>query len=147
MNKLVNIYPSKPIVELNPPVRCILTRVIVPEEYIKICIDNKAIVEEITSTGKRVILDKNNYNKDNSITEQPVVDKEPEKITENVKVEEKISEIEKKIENKKYSNKKNKYKNKQQSSTQQQSTSTDNKKEVVEEEVVNSVLDIENLNK
>lgn len=147
MNKLVNIYPSRPIIELNPPVRCIITRVLVPEEYIKVCINSGAIVEEITRTGKKVLLNNDNYNKDNSI-EQPIVVEEPKASVEkkeNIKVEEKITEMNKKIENKKYSNKKNKYK--QSFNNTSSSTISHDTKEEITEETSDSVLDIENLDK
>jgi hypothetical protein len=147
MNKLVNIYPSRPIIELNPPVRCIITRVLVPEEYIKVCINSGAIVEEITRTGKKVLLNNYNYNKDNSI-EQPIVVEEPKASVEkkeDIKVEEKITEMDKKIENKKYSNKKNKYK--QSFNNTSSSTISHDTKEKITEETSDSVLDIENLDK
>lgn len=147
MNKLVNIYPSRPIIELNPPVRCIITRVLVPEEYIKVCINSGAIVEEITRTGKKVLLNNDNYNKDNSI-EQPIVVEEPKASVEkkeDIKVEEKITEMDKKIENKKYSNKKNKYK--QSFNNTSSSTISHDTKEEITEETSDSVLDIENLDK
>ena len=147
MNKLVNIYPSRPIIELNPPVRCIITRALVPEEYIKVCINSGAIVEEITHTGKKVLLNNDNYNKDNSI-EQPIVVEEPKASVEkkeNIKVEEKITVMDKKIENKKYSNKKNKYK--QSFNNTSSSTVSHDTKEKITEETSDSVLDIENLDK
>ena len=147
MNKLVNIYPSRPIIELNPPVRCIITRVLVPEEYIKVCINSGAIVEEITRTGKKVLLNNDNYNKDNSI-EQPIVVEEPKASVEkkeDIKVEEKITEMNKKIENKKYSNKKNKYKHSFNNTSS--STISHDTKEEITEETSDSVLDIENLDK
>lgn len=148
MNKLVNIYPSRPIIELNPPVRCIITRVLVPEEYIKVCINSGAIVEEITRTGKKVLLNNDNYNKDNSI-EQPIVVEEPKASVEkkeDIKVEEKITEMNKKIENKKYSNKKNKYKQSFNNTSSSSTISHDTKEEITEE-TSDSVLDIENLDK
>lgn len=119
MDKLVNIYPSKPIIQINPPIRCIVKRVVMPEEYIKICINNGATVEEVIDDNNTIILNSTNYNKDNSIKESvTVVDEVTDSNAldtansseETETTEDKIVDIDKKIESKKY-NKKNKYKN------------------------------------
>lgn len=119
MDKLVNIYPSKPIIQINPPIRCIVKRVVMPEEYIKICINNGATVEEVIDDNNTIILNSTNYNKDNSIKEPvTVVDEATDSNAldtansseETETTEDKIVDIDKKIESKKY-NKKNKYKN------------------------------------
>ena len=119
MNKLVNIYPSKPIIQINPPIRCIVKRVVMPEEYIKICINSGATVEEVIDDNNTIILNSTNYNKDNSIKESvTVVDEVTDSSAldtansseETETTEDKMVDIDKKIESKKY-NKKNKYKN------------------------------------
>lgn len=119
MDKLVNIYPSKPIIQINPPIRCIVKRVVMPEEYIKICINNGATVEEVIDDNNTIILNSTNYNKDNSIKESvTIVDEITDSSAldttnsseETETTEDKIVDIYKKIESKKY-NKKNKYKN------------------------------------
>lgn len=121
MFKLVNIYPSKAIVELNPPIRCVVKSMYVDDNFILTCLKNAATVEEILSDGNKVLLNINNYNKNNSVKSE---NNNSEKVIENVEItvgittedkieKERIEEINNKIENKKSYSKKNKYKNKQ----------------------------------
>lgn len=117
MNKLVNIFPSTPILSVNPPIRVITRSVLKPVEDIRKCIVARAIVEEILPDGSTIRLGFSNYNTDNT----PKVNKE-EKITKEVKentteggpVEPTVEEPkeEKPVNNYNKNKKKNKKKNK-----------------------------------
>ena len=64
--KLVNIYPTYPIVTIAPPIRCPIKNVRKSIPEIRECIIKRAIVEEILDDGSIVNLDFANYDKDNS---------------------------------------------------------------------------------
>jgi hypothetical protein len=64
--KRVNIYPSTPIVNVTPIIRSIVKNANKDYETIRKCIIARAKVEEILPTGDLVVLDLNNYNKDNN---------------------------------------------------------------------------------
>lgn len=64
--KIVNIYPSMPIIKVNPPIRSMVIGVTKSIDEIRTCLISRAIVEEITNSGKVVRLDFSNYNKDNN---------------------------------------------------------------------------------
>ena len=64
--KLVNIYPSIPILEVNPPIRSIVKSTYKTIEQIRVCIIARATVEEILPNGKTIRLNFTNYDKDNS---------------------------------------------------------------------------------
>jgi hypothetical protein len=93
MTKLVNIYPSVPVISTNPPIRSIIRNVKKPVEQIRACIMARATVEEILNDGSIIRLDLTNYDKDN----QPKTIKAPEptkvveiKAAESVKAESKV---------------------------------------------------------
>ena len=66
MTKKVNIYPTRPIVTVNPPIRSAVKNVTKPLPDIRACIMARAIVEEIMEDGRVTNLDLNNYDKDNT---------------------------------------------------------------------------------
>ena len=74
MTKLVNIYPSVPVISTNPPIRSIIRNVKKPVEQIRACIMARATVEEILKDGSKIRLDLTNYDKDN----EPKTVKAPE---------------------------------------------------------------------
>lgn len=80
MTKLVNIYPSVPVIAVNPPIRSITRNVKKPVEQIKACIMARATVEEILKDGSKIRLDLTNYDKDNE--PKTVKVPEPKKIVE-----------------------------------------------------------------
>ena len=59
--KLVNIYPSMPIITINPPIRTVVKRVYKSVEEIRACLMARATVEEILSNGDVVNLNIGNY--------------------------------------------------------------------------------------
>ena len=142
MDKLVNICPSKPILSLNPPIRCVTNRIYKSEEEIKECLLVNAYVEEILFNGKTIELTLDNYNKDNSVEEVEIKATVPDKVVEALKetVDERI--------NKKFNKKnKNKYNNNQQRNTEVNKSSedtSDSKLESLDDEVV-TTIDVENL--
>ena len=64
--KLVNIYPTYPIVTITPPIRCPIKNVRKSIPEIRECIIKRAVVEEILEDGTVISLDFANYDKDNS---------------------------------------------------------------------------------
>ncbi len=66
--KKVNIYPQRPIVTLNPPIRSSVRRVYKSAEEIRKCLIARGIVEEVMEDGSTVRLDFSNYDKDNHKT-------------------------------------------------------------------------------
>ena len=85
MNKLVNIYPTKPILNVNPPIRSRITEITLDTDTIRKCIISNAIVEEILNDGSTVVLTFENLNKNNDLkveekapVEQPK--QEPKKV-------------------------------------------------------------------
>ena len=90
--KKVNIYPSMPITGLNPVIRTATKNVFKSVEEIKICINARAIVEEILGNGKTLRLNLSNYDKDNITNKKPVIE-EAKKAVEEVKNVEKAPEI------------------------------------------------------
>lgn len=64
--KLVNIYPTYPIVTVTPPIRCPIKNVRKTIPEIRECIIKRAEVEEILNDGTVINLDFSNYDKDNS---------------------------------------------------------------------------------
>lgn len=64
--KLVNIYPTYPIVTITPPIRCPIKNVRKTIPEIRECIIKRAVVEEILEDGSIVNLDFANYDKDNT---------------------------------------------------------------------------------
>ena len=92
MQKLVNIYPIKPILNVNPPIRTRVLQITIDTDMIRKCLISGAIVEEILNGGKTKTLTLSNYDKDNDakVEEKPVVE-EP-------KVEEKLTVEEPKVE-------------------------------------------------
>ena len=61
--KVVNIYPTTPIIGVNPPIRSSVKKVTKTIEEIRTCLMARAIVEEILGDGSIVRLDKSNYDK------------------------------------------------------------------------------------
>ena len=74
LTKVVNIYPSSPIIGVNPPIRSAVRHVTKSVKDIRICIMSRAKVEEILPNGKTIRLGFDNYDKDNYVTEDVVVD-------------------------------------------------------------------------
>lgn len=68
MNKIVNIYPTKAITSLNPPIRSKVIGVTKSTAEIRKCIIERAIVDEVLKDGSTVRLDFSNYDKDNNPT-------------------------------------------------------------------------------
>ena len=80
MTKKVNIYPTRPIITVNPPIRSTVKGVTKPVADIRSCILARAIVEEIMEDGNVINLDLNNYDKDNALVKEvniPEVASEP----------------------------------------------------------------------
>lgn len=63
LTKIVNIYPSMPIITINPPIRSTVKRVTKSIEEIRACLLARAIVEEILPDGKTIRLTIGNYDK------------------------------------------------------------------------------------
>lgn len=61
--KIVNIYPSIPIIGINPPIRSVVKRVTKSISEIRTCLMARAIVEEVLPDGKTVRLNIGNYDK------------------------------------------------------------------------------------
>jgi len=76
--KLVNIYPSMPITDFNPPIRVATKRVYKTFGDIRTCLMRRAIVDEILPDGTTVRLGLHNYNK----VLVPVIEKAEEKEVE-----------------------------------------------------------------
>lgn len=94
MTKKVNIYPSTPIVNVQPVIRSIVKNATKDLDTIRKCIISRAKVEEVLPNGELVRLDLNNYDKDNTFANvketTPVA--EPENIPETLVNEEKVEE-------------------------------------------------------
>ena len=94
MTKKVNIYPSTPIVNVQPVIRSIVKNATKDLDTIRKCIISRAKVEEVLPNGELVRLDLNNYDKDNTFANvketTPVA--EPENIPEAPVNEEKVEE-------------------------------------------------------
>lgn len=88
MNKVVNIYPSCPILSTNPPIRSVMNKVLKPVEDIRKCIIARAIVEEILNNGDIIRLDLFNYDKDNNPKEEVKVE-----VVEQKEEEQQVTEI------------------------------------------------------
>lgn len=61
LNKIVNIYPSGPIVTVNPPIRSTVKRVTKSVKEIRACLMARAMVEEVLADGSTVRLNMSNY--------------------------------------------------------------------------------------
>lgn len=66
--KKVNIYPRSPITAVNPPIRVPQTNVTKSIQDIRRCVIAGAKVEEVLSNGTVVLLNLNNYDRDNEPT-------------------------------------------------------------------------------
>jgi hypothetical protein len=76
MFKKVNIYPQGPIFSLVPPITGPALGVKMCVGDIQLCLNARALVDEVLSNGDKIRLNLSNYNKDNSIVvikEEPVV--------------------------------------------------------------------------
>lgn len=91
--KKVNIYPTMPIIGLNPVVRTVTKNVFKSVDEIKICINARAIVEEILNDGSILRLNLSNYDKNNNVDKDTVVD-EGKTVVEEVEKVEKAAEAE-----------------------------------------------------
>ena len=118
MFKTVNIFPKFPIIGVNPPIRTAVRRVTKSTAEIRTCIIARAIVEEILEDGSTVILDLNNFDKDNSntVAEEPIAEPEEpapvqEEVSEPVEVSEPEPAANQYYSNNKKKNKKNKHNN------------------------------------
>ena len=91
MNKLVNVYPSSPIISINPPIRTRLNKINMSTENIRKCLISNAYVEEILNGNKTIKLTFDNYDKDNDIkveVQKPTPDAQPKPVEPPKKVEE-----------------------------------------------------------
>ena len=118
MFKTVNIFPKFPVIGVNPPIRTAVRRVTKSTAEIRTCIIARAIVEEILEDGSTVILDLNNFDKDNSntVVEEPIAEPEEptpvqEEVSEPVEVSEPEPAANQYYGNNKKKNKKNKHNN------------------------------------
>ena len=118
MFKTVNIFPKFPIIGVNPPIRTAVRRVTKSTAEIRTCIIARAIVEEILEDGSTIILDLNNFDKDNSntVVEEPIAEPEEptpvqEEVSEPVEVSEPEPAANQYYSNNKKKNKKNKHNN------------------------------------
>lgn len=143
MDKLVNICPSRPILALNPPIRCATNRIFKSEEEIKECLLANARVEEILPNGGIVELTFDNYNTDNTIKKEDII-KTTEQTISIDKSESKIASIDSKFD-RKY-NKKNKNKNKyiQSSEKIEENNEMDKSLSSDDKEIIDTV-DVENI--
>lgn len=157
MYKIVNIYPKFPIIGVNPPIRTVVRKVTKSIADIRTCIIARAIVEEVLPDGSIVILDLNNFDKDNSntVVEEPVTESEKpatvkEAVSEPVKDKTSDTSDNNRYDNKytsKYSkrNKRNKYNNRytvEETHTVEEENTSDESNN--EEELVDTV-DVEDL--
>lgn len=78
MTKRVNIYPSTPILSVIPIIRGVVKSATKDTDTIRKCIIARAKVEEILPDGTCIVLDLNNYNKDNTFKEEAPVETTPE---------------------------------------------------------------------
>ena len=83
LTKVVNIFPSMPITNVNPPIRVPVRRVKKTTDVIRNCLLSRAIVEEILPNGKTIRLTMGNYNaiNDYEADAPEVVVEEPEVVT------------------------------------------------------------------
>lgn len=100
MQKLVNIYPIKPILNVNPPIRTRVLQITIDTDMIRKCLISGAIVEEILNGGKTKTLTLSNYDKDNDskVEEKPVVGEpkvEAPKVEESVKSQQQFKKFNK----------------------------------------------------
>jgi len=65
--KVVNIYPTTPIIGVNPPIRSSVKKVTKTIEDIRTCLMARAIVDEVLSDGTTIRLTNSNYDKMNDI--------------------------------------------------------------------------------
>lgn len=65
--KVVNIYPTAPIIGVNPPIRSSVKKVTKTIEEIRTCLMARAIVDEVLSDGTTIRLTNSNYDKTNDI--------------------------------------------------------------------------------
>lgn len=71
MNKIVNVYPTVPVYSLRVPVVGTILNAELSVGDILVCIYARAKVEEVLPSGKKVILNLNNYN---AIIEDEIVE-------------------------------------------------------------------------
>ena len=86
MTKVVNIYPTTPILRVNPPIRFTVYKTTKSTAEIKACILSDAIVEEILPDGNTLRLNLNNYNKVNYVAPKPVKAKKEDADINNIPV-------------------------------------------------------------
>lgn len=79
--KVVNIYPTTPILSTNPPIRTMAYKITKPIKDIRACIIAGAKVEEILPNGTTIRLNLNNYDKDHVAIYHKLTDKESESET------------------------------------------------------------------
>lgn len=91
MKKRVNIKINAPIYNVIPPITRTLMNVEMSTGDIRNCICAKATVEEILDSGKIIILNLYNYNKDNNPKKKVEPKKEEVKIQEQAKPKEAVN--------------------------------------------------------
>ena len=111
MQKLVNIYPIKPILNVNPPIRTRVLQITIDTDMIRKCLISGAIVEEILNGGKTKTLTLSNYDKDNDTkVEEYTPAVEESKVEETVKTVE-APKVEESVKPQQQFKKFNKYNN------------------------------------
>lgn len=69
--KVVNIYPSAPIIGVNPPIRSVVKHVTKSTKEIRTCLMGRAVVEEVLPNGETIRLNIGNYDKNLDIEIKP----------------------------------------------------------------------------
>ena len=72
MRKRVNIYPRRPITSVNPPIRSAVKGVTKDVQDIRKCIVAGAKVEEVINSSTTIVLNLNNYDRDNGGDPNPI---------------------------------------------------------------------------
>ncbi len=72
MRKRVNIYPRRPITSVNPPIRSAVKGITKDVQDIRKCIVAGAKVEEVINSSTTIVLNLNNYDRDNGGDPNPI---------------------------------------------------------------------------
>lgn len=72
MRKRVNIYPRRPITSVNPPIRSAVKGLTKDIQDIRKCIIAGAKVEEVINSSTTIVLNLNNYDRDNGGDPNPI---------------------------------------------------------------------------
>lgn len=85
--KVVNIYPTTPVLSTNPPIRTMAYKITKPIKDIRACIIAGAKVEEVLPNGSTIRLNLNNYDKDHIAIYNKIKSKESETTLKPIKTE------------------------------------------------------------